>query len=90
VEVGVREFKTHLSSFLDRVKAGEVLIITDRGKPVAKLEPIGIRAPSPYIESLIRAGKVRWSGRAAGVPQGVSMTPGDSIADRIMAERERD
>lgn len=29
--VGIRQLKSHLSAYLRRVKAGEVLIVTDRG-----------------------------------------------------------
>ena len=37
--VGVHEAKTHLSDLLRRVEAGETVIITRRGKPVAELGP---------------------------------------------------
>jgi len=37
VEVGVHEAKTHLSRLLERVEAGEEIVITRRGKPVAVL-----------------------------------------------------
>lgn len=33
MNVGVRELKQHLSEFLDRAAAGEVVTITDRGVP---------------------------------------------------------
>ena len=39
--VGVHEAKTHLSRLLERVSAGEEIVITRRGKPVAKLVPTG-------------------------------------------------
>ena len=38
--VGVFEAKTKLSELLDKVAAGEEVIITKRGKPVAKLVPV--------------------------------------------------
>ena len=39
-EIGAFEAKTHLSELLDRVEAGEELVIARRGRPVAKLIPI--------------------------------------------------
>ena len=39
--VGSYEAKTHLPKLLDRVEKGESITITKRGKPVAKLVPIG-------------------------------------------------
>lgn len=37
--VGAFEAKTHLSALLDRVERGEEVLITRRGKSVAKLVP---------------------------------------------------
>lgn len=36
----ISEIKARLSEYLDRVKAGEEVLITDRGKPVARLSPL--------------------------------------------------
>lgn len=41
-EVGAFEAKTHLSALLDEVARGETIIITRRGRPVARLT-----APEP-------------------------------------------
>lgn len=38
--VNVHEAKTHLSRILDRVAAGEEIVIAKSGKPVARLVPI--------------------------------------------------
>lgn len=38
-KVGAFEAKNHLSALLDDAAAGETVIITKRGKPVAKLVP---------------------------------------------------
>lgn len=37
MEVPVTELRAHLSDWLDRVRAGEEVIVTDRGVPVARL-----------------------------------------------------
>jgi len=37
--VGVRELRQNLSVYLDRVKAGETLEVTEHGTPVARLGP---------------------------------------------------
>jgi prevent-host-death family protein len=39
--VSVTEAKNRLSALLDRVRAGETVVICDRGVPVARLEPVG-------------------------------------------------
>ncbi|MFP4087892.1 MAG: type II toxin-antitoxin system Phd/YefM family antitoxin [Desulfobacteraceae bacterium] len=38
--VGIREAKIHLSRFLQIVKNGGEVILTERGKPVGKIVPI--------------------------------------------------
>jgi antitoxin (DNA-binding transcriptional repressor) of toxin-antitoxin stability system len=62
-EVGIRELKNRLSEYIRLVRAGEVVMVTDRGEVVAEL-----RAPSPESELLkkyprlaemVRDGRVR-------------------------------
>jgi prevent-host-death family protein len=40
---GVREARQNLSALLDEVKKGREVVITERGRPVAKLVPPGPR-----------------------------------------------
>jgi antitoxin (DNA-binding transcriptional repressor) of toxin-antitoxin stability system len=44
--VGVRELKAQLSRYLRDVQAGEVVLITDRGRVVAELRQPGAGAPA--------------------------------------------
>ncbi|MBW2610400.1 MAG: type II toxin-antitoxin system Phd/YefM family antitoxin [Deltaproteobacteria bacterium] len=37
IKAGIKEIKNNLSRYLARVKIGEEVIITDRGKPVARI-----------------------------------------------------
>jgi prevent-host-death family protein len=56
----ISETKNSLSSVLDRVKAGETVLITDRGVPVARLEPVATSAqPTGRRDRLVRAGLMR-------------------------------
>lgn len=38
--IGSRELKTRLGTYLERVRRGETIVVTDRGEPVAELRPI--------------------------------------------------
>lgn len=38
--VGIRELRQNLSVYLERVKCGEPLEVTERGRPVARLQPL--------------------------------------------------
>ncbi|MEK7280588.1 MAG: type II toxin-antitoxin system prevent-host-death family antitoxin [Nitrospirota bacterium] len=56
----ISELKASLSEYLSKVKAGEEVLVTDRGKPVAKIIPIKreeIELPSHLID-LERAGLI--------------------------------
>jgi prevent-host-death family protein len=52
--VGVRELKAHLSRFLRDVQAGEVVLVTDRGRVIAELRgaPDTARPESPVDRGL--------------------------------------
>ena len=54
-QVGVRELRQKLSVYLDRVKAGEVLEVTERGHAVALFTPLP--GPATALEQLIAAGR---------------------------------
>ena len=53
--VGVRELRQNLSKYLDRVKDGEALVVTERGRRVARLIPAGA-ASEPYAHLAERFG----------------------------------
>jgi prevent-host-death family protein len=55
VEVGIRALRDRLSEFVARVRAGEELVVTDRGRAVARLVPVGHERP---LDRLIREGVV--------------------------------
>ena len=48
---GIRSLKQNASAVVARAAAGEVITITDRGRPVAQLGPIQGSAVSRLIES---------------------------------------
>ena len=53
--VGVRELRQRASELLRRVERGEVIEITDRGRPVAQLIPLPVGSP---LEQLRAAGDI--------------------------------
>ena len=62
ISVGVRELKNRLSRYLRMVRAGEEILITDRGEAVAELrQPANgpDKAAYPELARRARTGKVR-------------------------------
>jgi prevent-host-death family protein len=57
-EIGVYEAKTHLAALLDAVAGGETVVITRRGKPVARLVPAtGAAEDIPAIIARMKAAR---------------------------------
>ena len=55
----VSELKARLSEYLDQVKAGSEILVTDRGKPVARLVPISrSRNMKESLSSMEREGLI--------------------------------
>ncbi len=53
IQVSVAEAKTQLSSLLDAVEAGQSVVITRRGKPIADLMPrCNVRDMLPQLAAL--------------------------------------
>ena len=66
---GVSELKASLSAYLARVKAGEEVVVTERGTPVAKLIPMPRDEGSDmaHLRDLERRGLLRiGTGRLSG------------------------
>ena len=54
--IGVRELRQNLSVYLDRVKAGETLDVTEHGQPVAQLGPRPAKSRS-ILDQMIADGR---------------------------------
>ncbi len=85
--VGVRELRDHLSNYLRRVREGELLVITDRGKPIGELSPAEGRKNVELAFRLVRRGMARWSG---GKPRGLIRAPrsrGGLVSAAVIQDR---
>lgn len=77
MEAGVRDLRDHLSRYLELVRNGEEVTVTDHGKAVARLVPLDRPRPLDRLiaEGLVtprRAAKQPRSGRAIKVKGSVS------------------
>jgi len=83
VEVGVRELHDRLSAFLEKVEQGEEIVVTRRGKPVARLSKVDSLRP---LEEFERRGLVRWPKRPKGIPKPLPGAKG-SVSDLVSEQR---
>jgi prevent-host-death family protein len=83
LEVGVRDLKNNLSRYLDRVSEGDEVVVTEHGRPVARL--LGIDEPTDRLAELIATGLVRapkTSTRRLPKPIKASGPVSDLVADQ--------
>jgi prevent-host-death family protein len=85
-EVGIRELKNGLSAYIDRVRNGEEVIVTDRGRPVARLSSLD--ADQDHLAELIAAGIVRapTSSKRRHVPKHRIKSKG-TVSDLVAEQR---
>jgi prevent-host-death family protein len=83
--VSISEAKNRLSALLDQVKAGEPVVITDRGVPVARLEPVTTRGDDDEgrLDRLERAGLIRRG--TGGIPNELLDEPPTPLPEGVSA-----
>lgn len=85
--IGVRELRRYASRWLARVKAGESFVVTDRGRPVARLSPVGA---STGYQQLVAEGRIApGSGRSLdeildALDADIPPDEGPSVVDALM------
>jgi prevent-host-death family protein len=91
--VGVRELRQNLSKYLERVKDGETLIVTERGNEVARLVPSRPDIDPFYLEMAARYGATIPKGdlveTIANLPP-LKNPPPRGTADSLLAEDRRE
>jgi prevent-host-death family protein len=93
-KASITEAKNNLSALIDSLKGGSPVLIVDRGRPVARLEPVTADSKSEQegrLSRLVRDGIVR---PRRAVPSGtlISSQPpragaGASVVDALIRER---
>ena len=85
--VGVRQLKENLSRYLNKVKAGESLIITDRKKEVAVILPRERAVESEKLLRMVQRGIARWAGgKPAGMASPIPLK-GKSVSEAVLEDR---
>jgi prevent-host-death family protein len=86
-KVGVRQLKNQLSRYLARVRKGEVLAVTQRGRDIAILSPVSTAAVPKELAEMVAAGLAEWRG---GKPSGATRPEkvrGRRISSLIIEDR---
>jgi len=91
MEVSIRDMKNRLSKYLKLVRAGKEVVITDRGRPVARLmaaKPVAEETEAEVIERIealpwVRPGNGK---KVKGAKHPIPWKPGDKLASDIVLE----
>ncbi|MEX2238419.1 MAG: type II toxin-antitoxin system prevent-host-death family antitoxin [Dehalococcoidia bacterium] len=90
VSVGIRELKNNLSRYLVRVRDGETVVVTDRGKPIARIENVEDDDLPEPMKRLIASGEIDYVGKPKYIPKLMELLPGDdgkTMVDYIREQR---
>ena len=85
--VGVRELRQNLSRYLQDVKAGEALLVTEHGREVARLIPSGVR-DDPVARLAAQRGATLPTGSLSDV--GADLAPAEGPPSLAVLDSLRD
>jgi prevent-host-death family protein len=87
-QVSVRDLKTHLSKWLGRVQAGEVVEVTSHRKPIARITAVNSAesSSSSPLQKAIDAGLISWNGQKPNLPPPVKLRGKGKLLSEIVIE----
>ncbi len=90
IKKGVKEVRDHFTRYLKRVKQGEEIVVTERGKPVALLTPIPeVTGFREKLELAARKGLIRLPQKEGNIPVHKKIRlQGKSLTEILLEERE--
>jgi len=84
ISVGIRQLKAQLSAYVNQVRHGEEIVVTDRGTEIAMVIPISRERDA--VRRLQASGRAAWSG---GKPEGLQgiRTKGKPLSATVLEDR---
>lgn len=84
MEVGIRELRNHLSRYLERVRGGEELVVTEHGQAVARIVPA---AAEGALDRLVADGLVTRAAQASRTRPEKRVRAKGSVASLVADQR---
>lgn len=82
MDVGIRDLRDGLSKHLDTVRDGHTITVTDHGKPIARIVPIGV--PTSF-ERLVAEGRITRGRRRT--PRSAPVKTSGDVSDLVAEQR---
>lgn len=83
MEVGIRDLRDHLSRHLEFVQSGEEVVVTDRGRAIARILPM---SGERTIDRLVALGLVT-PRCMPKVPSSPPITTSETVSDLVAQQR---
>lgn len=83
-EVGVREFRAELRRWLEHARRGGEVVVTERGRPVARITGPGHRSK---MEDLVESGAITLPARPKEAITGRGVKVRGSVSDTVIEQR---
>ena len=82
--VSVSDFKAHLSSYLEKARDGERVIVTDHGREIVEVGPLS--PDRQRAQAIVTGGRATWKG---GKPVGLRgvRSNGPPVSDAVLEDR---
>lgn len=87
--VGLDELRRRMDEYLEKVKQGASLTITEAGEPIAELRPPE-RVHHQTAASLVEAGIAEWDGVRPHMPMAIPGVKDLSVSDIVIQLREEE
>jgi prevent-host-death family protein len=85
MEIGIRELRDGLSRYLDRVREGGTITVTDHGRPIARIVPVGRLTG---YEQMKLDGRITPARRPKGpAPEPIELEGGGTVSEFIAEQR---
>jgi prevent-host-death family protein len=88
--VGLRELRHRTGEVLARVRHGETIDVTEHGRLIARIVPVGERQPTAILARLVASGRATLAQRPGYRPR---MRPGDGtdrLSETLAAMRDEE
>lgn len=90
IRAGVKDIKNNLSQFLVQVKAGEEVVITERGRPIARIvtENCADKSIRTALTHLVQRGLITLPSRSVGKDHIEAVeAPGKPVSEMVTEDR---
>ena len=88
--VGLRDLRHHTSEVLARVRHGETIDVTEHGRLIARIIPVGEREPTPILSRLVASGRATLARRPGHRPRMRQGDGTDSLSETLAAMRDEE